>query len=120
MPKFVIKANAQSDDGSIFIEFDAEPWFKQALDKDIFALARNGWGGCYPADQVVTDSSSWVPKLADMLRFLELNNALKHDRRQELGFECLVDTDDAWNWLRENRMSLYNQMVDLVEKGRMV
>lgn len=51
---FKIKAEVHTDDHIYEVNFDAEPWFAQASDKEILEVAECGWGGDYP----------WLPSIS--------------------------------------------------------
>ena len=99
----MIKAEAHSDDHAFEVEFDAAPWFEQAGNKEVYALARCGWGGDYPADAVADFMRDRVAELTDMFKYLEAV-AFKRDNP---GFECHVDETQAMEWLKFHRPDLF-------------
>ena len=73
-------------------EFDCTPWFEQAADEDIVALADCGWGGDYPADQVAEyfEYNNHYPEIVALFQY------------KRSGFECHVNETEAVAWLRVN------------------
>jgi len=100
-----IRAECHSDDRNIEVEFDAAPWFRKASTKAMFALTQCGWRGDYPADDVAHFEAGKNKEVAFMFRYLEMmsNNPCKKDC---MGFECSVNSEDAIGWLRDNRPKL--------------
>jgi hypothetical protein len=86
-------------------EFDARPWFEQAADDEIQALARCGWGGDDPADAVAAFCSDRDDALGRLFLYLSLirDGPSKKDCCR---FECHVDPGQALAWVREHRPSL--------------
>ena len=111
----MIRANAHSDDHRYSVEFDATPYFEQASGKEIQKLAACGFRGDYPSDAVAqfiadaeldAQSLAWQKhkhKIEDsplnqMFAYIDLIPAGDDQR----GFECSVNEDDVWAWLRGN------------------
>jgi hypothetical protein len=93
--KATIQAEVHSDYRRHQVSFDALKWFEQAAEAQIVELARCGWGGDYPADEVAKffeDENEAIDKLLDHCRDSD-----------ESGFECQVDESDARVWLKEHR-----------------
>ena len=103
-----IKAEAHSDDYVIEVDFDATPWFAQASDEEIAALAAIDWGGDYESDEVA-DYCSDVPGLVRLFDYLDniRDDPMKKDC---CGFECHVDEESALNWLQQYRPLLWQQL----------
>jgi hypothetical protein len=98
--KQTIPAEVHTDCHTAQARFDAEPWFNQASDQAILALAECGWGGDYPADEVAeffsdTKRNKEVEDVFHTLRILR--------RKEDIGFECHVEEEPAMAWLRQNR-----------------
>jgi hypothetical protein len=105
----LIPAEAHSDDHVIKIEFDALPWFEQATDQAILALAGCDWGGDYPADEIVYYLDETVPDLSRLIVHLEIiaNDPAKKDCR---GFECHIDEARALEWLKSHRRFIWAEL----------
>lgn len=95
-----IRAEAHSDDHKFDHTFDATPWFAVARPEEIFALAKCGWGGDYPADAVAQFMGRIERPLETMFTYLTA--------RDDGGFECHVDTGDAMTFLKEARPEVYD------------
>ena len=94
----MITAEVHSDDHIYKVTFDAQPWFEQANDKEILALADVEWGGDYESDYVAKffeDSNDEITSLFDYCV-----------RSDQFGFECNVDEAAALAWIRLNRPEL--------------
>ena len=102
-----ITAETHSDDYRVEVPFDAEPWFAQASDAEIVALAACGWGGDYPADAVAQWMSDVDPEVAALFDYLESVNAHRDPGTDPCGFECYVNDDAARVWLQTKRPALY-------------
>src|SRR5947207_601044 len=100
----MIQATVHTDDHAREVEFDAAPWFEQATDDDIRALADCAWGGDYPADAVAQFFEGKDEDIGDLFAYLghanEARTAMLADR---IGFECHVDQDEALAWLKGRR-----------------
>jgi len=93
----MIKAEIHSDDHHMQHDFDATPWFKQASDEEIIALAKCGWRGDYAADVVAlhTPDNEGIERVLIYVR-----------SQDEMGFEVVVDADQAIAWVQEHRTPL--------------
>jgi len=93
-----IPAEVHSDDWVYEAKFDALPWFQQASDDEIKALADIDWGGNHEADEVARfcDDDADVKAVFDYL-----------DHRQDQGYECHVDGDKALAWFKDNKPDLW-------------
>lgn len=107
----MIKAEAHSDDRNVEVEFDVTPWFQQASDGEIRELARCGWGGDYPADEVARFFETKTREMTRLFEYLELvrEDWSKKDLR---GFECHVDPEDAMQWLKKKRQRLNTELAE--------
>lgn len=92
-----VRAECHTDDYAFEYDFDAAPWFEQATDEQIIALANCGWGGDYPADDVARFVSDDDDRLGLLFRYTQTANR---------GFECHVNDGDAGRWLTEHRPQL--------------
>jgi len=100
--EFVVPAEAHSDDRKIEIDFDAEPWFAQASDGEIEALAKIGWGGDYEADRVADHFEGGAT--SRLFSCLALEPTMPDG--DTVGYECHVESDAAAAWIRANRPAL--------------
>jgi hypothetical protein len=101
---FIVPAEVHSDDYEQETKFDALPWFQQASDEEIVALAKCEWGGDYPADAVAQHLSDSDPEIQTVLEWAE-----DHDG---IGFECHVEEAAARKWIAENKPHLLPQIGD--------
>jgi hypothetical protein len=100
---FSIPAEVHSDDHAAEASFDAAPWFRQASDQDIKDLIECGFRGDYPADEV----AQWEANVTANEEVIEVFTYVCTRRNvADIGFECSVDEDAAFNWLRANRLNL--------------
>lgn len=99
-----IAAECHTDDRVYEVNFDARPWFEQASEEEILDLARCGWGGNYPSDQVAIDSAEWSDEVSEMFRYIYRKNS--KGLGDTIGFECHVESKDAYKWLEANRPGL--------------
>jgi hypothetical protein len=102
-----IEAEAHTDDRVHEVPFDAVHWFTQASDEDILALAKDGWGGDYSADQVAqwTEANGHIG-LEALFGYLERVAST----RKSCGFECHIVEADARPWLEKNRPEVFKQL----------
>src|SRR4051794_32857965 len=95
-----ISARAHSDDRAIEISFNAYPWFAQAVDAEILALADKGWGGCDPADEVAQFMETQDSEVDRLFTFLSTHPRMSNG--DTVGFECYVEEDETVSWIKEN------------------
>lgn len=102
----MITAQAYSDDRNVEVIFDCFEFFENASNEEIIQLARCGWGGDIPSDQVAISMADKVPDLAKMFTYLEIiaKDPLKKNCN---GFECHVDEPQAKKWVQEYRPDLF-------------
>lgn len=98
-----IKAEVHDDGHRIKAEFDARRWFDQASDNEILELARCGWGGNYPADEVACFMEDHDEEVAKVFAVVEACQD---------GFECHVDEQDALRWLAKNRAYVHGKLTE--------
>ena len=95
----MIRAEVHSDDHVAEANFDATTWFEQASNEEIRALAEISWGGDMESDAVAqffnTDSERDV---AFVFTYVQ--------HKQDVGYECHVDSKDALRWIDVNRPHL--------------
>ena len=100
-PQAVIKAEVHTDDGLDQAYFDATLYFADpdTTDGDLLELARCGFKGDYPADDV---ARYFDGKNADVTALFRHHHDLVGTPR-ETGFECHVDPEDALMWIRKHK-----------------
>jgi len=98
-----IRAEAHSDDRIIEVEFDVTPWFEQASDAEIKALTACGFGGDYPADNVIEFMNDLGHE--DARRLFEYLENMRGTRNAP-GFGCNVSEGDTKVWIAANRPHL--------------
>ncbi len=103
-----IPAECHSDDGRYEAVFDARPWFEQASDAEILALADVGWGGDYAADAVARFLEDQDADLDRVFDYLSRGPTLANGN--PVGFECHVEPEPALRWLREHRPPLAQRL----------
>ena len=94
----IIRGEVKSDDCVKQAIFNAIPWFEQAADDDICALAACDFGGDYPADDVARFISGDDESVASVLDYCTCVDGI--------GFECHLDTFYAQKWIEDNRPDL--------------
>lgn len=98
-----ISAACHTDDYRYDIPaFDATPWFIIASDREIRQLIEDGFGGNYTADGIAEDARDYDVQVRAMFAYLE-NLPDSYELR---GFECHVDEEQAFAWLKHNRPHL--------------
>jgi hypothetical protein len=98
----MIRAFCYTDDRRYEVDFDATPWFEQATNLAIVALAAQDFGGDYTADDVAIWTSQTNEALAELLDYA--NNP-----RFSQGFECHVDEALATLWVEQHRAYLLDR-----------
>ena len=105
---FVIEAEVHSDDHVIEVSFDAEAWFTSATDEEIIELAETGWGGDYAADDVAQSLEEFNLEIEQLFDYVFIrNHGGGNTRRDAIGFEVHIKEEDAIEWLKNNRASVY-------------
>ena len=107
-----IIAEVHSDDRVFEVDFDATPWFRQASNDEIIALAEIGWGGDSEADEVAEFCEAGNNEITEMFSYLRRLSG----RRNACGSECHVDEDSAMDWIRTNRPELASKIEGTSEK----
>lgn len=105
--KLTIKAECHSDDHAVEVTFDAVPFFKKASYEKILALAKCGWGGDYPADEVAIYMAGKNKEVKDMFTYVEARR-----KQADVGFECHVDKVETLSWLLKNRPRIHAKLMD--------
>jgi hypothetical protein len=106
MNKLKVGAECHSDDHAVEVSFDAIPFLKQAKSKNIIALAKCGWSGDYPADEVAIYMAGQNKDIADMFKYIEIRN-----RISDIGFECTMNEEDAMAWLKKNKPVIHSKIL---------
>ncbi len=96
-PKFIIPAEAHSDDRKVEVKFDAVHWFRRASIRAVVALAGCNWRGDYPADHVAEWEANRNPEMKRLFDYLEIVNK----DSTVCGFECSIDEKAAVEWLEK-------------------
>ena len=111
----MISAIADTDDFAIILEFDATPFFEQASDEDLVALAECDWGHDYPADEVANFMrDSGDKNFVKFFTYLDIKNEFRGDSDMT-GFEVKVNRGEALDWLttfRPGVLAQINQQVN--------
>lgn len=114
---FLIPAKVRTDDDKLSADFDAQPFFEQAIDVDLIELVRQGCGGDFAADYVAEYMQNHDEGVKNVFIYLR-------GRPQQFGEPvlsvCHVNEQAALAWLRVNRPSLWAQLVedDLVDSAQ--
>lgn len=104
-----IPADAHSDDSVMEVSFDALPWFEQASDDEIVALAKVDWGGDQEADQVAIFCQDHNNDLNAMFNYIDkLKNLKSH--KDMCGFECHVEEGPVMEWLRTHKYVVWSRI----------
>jgi hypothetical protein len=103
----MIKAECHSDDRCVEVDFDATPWFEKASEKEVMSLFRCGWRGDYPSDAVAHFMADLNESIAEMFLYLGIRA-----KKEEIGFECSVNEEDAMIWLKANRVAWWASIVE--------
>jgi hypothetical protein len=104
--KMEIPAECHSDDGVVECSFDAVSWFRGAVAKEILDLAKCGWGGDYPADEIAISMAKQDEDIAFMFNYIEY----KKRHESDIGFECHVQETEAMAWLEKNRRLIFKKI----------
>jgi hypothetical protein len=104
----MIHATCHTDDFLYDVAFDATPWFLQASDNQILALAAIDWGGDYAADEVALFTRHREENLKALFDYLDRQPRV--GGRDAVGFECHVDGDEAEAWLRQHRPTVHARL----------
>jgi hypothetical protein len=94
-PPIVVHAYIISDDQDHRVDFDAGPWLMKASLNQLVDLAKCGYRGDYPADQVAQDLSRENSELDDFFGAVTC------------GFEVIINPWDADHFLSVNRPREY-------------
>src|SRR5262249_2582738 len=97
-----IYASAQSADHTLEVAFDASPYFREADEAEIAALAQAGWTHGAAATAVARRCAPEDGTLTTLFTYLELYN---HGRQKAavVGLECTIESESAVAWLQAAR-----------------
>lgn len=109
-----IRAEAHSDDRVFEVSLNAVPWFQQASEQEVLNLARCGWGGGEASDLVVESFIGKDVQVDEMFGYLHLIRDSR-EKKDQCGFECTVNKEDALSWLARNRPTLAALLSDADE-----
>lgn len=102
----MISAKVHTDDRVFEISFDAEPWFAQATEQDIFDLASCGWGDDYPSDDIAMWFADSISDIDEMFSYIERVDGTV----RKTGFECYINVGDVMKWLDVNNYDLAKKL----------
>jgi hypothetical protein len=107
-----VSASANSDDNVVSASFNAAPWFAQASDEEIFALAAVDFCNDYPADGVANHFYG-AAGYEDVTRLFDyLGGHPKTMTNEAVGFEVEIDKYQAFAWIKERRPDLFETAVE--------
>ena len=99
----MINATLRSQDGILKFTFDATPWFAQASDHELFALATAGWVSSPAPDDLVQDLGADNPQAAAVIEEMELPRLPDGTAAT---IKVHIEEIAAGGWLVENRPAL--------------
>ena len=106
---FTIPAEVHTDDHKATAKFDALPYFMQASEEEIVELARCGFGGDYPADNVAEHMSDLNEQVGRVFTYLGFE---PENMGEKVGFECHIEEAPALAWLKANSPKTYQRLID--------
>lgn len=113
-----IEAEVTSDDRRARAVFDAAPWFVQASEEELDALAQIEFRGDYAADAVAEfiRDHALSEDVTKVFEYLDAVN--EHTRRGEsVGFEVHVQWKPAWQYLRAFRYPFFCRQLLVMRFG---
>lgn len=111
----IIPANCRTDDGKVSIDFDAVQWFRQATFEEIRKLILCEFMCDYPADAVAHYMADIDKRVDEMFTYLEIVS--RNQTRDFMGFECRIDKDAAWRWLKKFYPNMSRKLERAVENA---
>jgi len=111
--RLTVSAEVHTDNHRREVEFDATPWFIQAADEEILALAAIGWKNDAEADEV----AEYVEQLRHdvdvngLFSYLEQANNDSSMLDDNIGFEVSVDRASALSYCRAFRYAVYVRII---------
>lgn len=97
-----VSASVHSDDWVYDVSFDATPYFEASSDETLAGLLDTDFAHSYEADYValafIYEDDEDVPYNSDIAVLMDYVH-----ERDGLGFEVIVDRDEALAWLRTHR-----------------
>ncbi len=100
-----VKAEVHSDDHAVTVSFNAAPWFEQATDAEILALAECDWANDYPADAVAQFMADLDHRVHRLFEYLDFAPRMPFSN-DVVGYCCSVDPETAAAWIAIHRPSL--------------
>jgi len=103
----IVQSHVYADDYLFDATFDTIPWFEQAADEEILALAKTNFGGGPEADAV----AEWFEKkLRRVEVVLEYCQHTTTGPGPIVGFTTEIDPKTAMAWIREHRPHLIDKL----------
>lgn len=114
---FTVSAEVWSDDARVRAKFDATPWFAEATDEELIALAGQGWWRCEEADEVAqyVEGTQVNPEVNDVFEYLQITNKNASMYADPVGFEVEVSTEGAMQYCRAFRYPVFVKLM-LIER----
>lgn len=111
-----VAATVHSDDKEVDAKFDASPWFEQATEDNILDLARDQYKHEASSDVIAEFMTDRDPKVKDVMNYVaERNVRLREVGDEAEGFGCVVDEDQALEWVEKNRPYLLPKLAEIKE-----
>lgn len=111
-----VAATVHSDDKEVDAKFDASPWFEQATEDNILDLARDQYKHEASSDVIAEFMADRDPKVKDVMNYVaERNVRLREAGDEAEGFGCVVDEDQALEWVEKNRPYLLPKLAEIKE-----
>jgi hypothetical protein len=101
----MIETEIHDDERRTQSTFDSTPWFEQASDDEIVALAKIGWGGDTEADQVglfFEDDEIGTP--------CTVPSVFRTSMVLDVGYEVSINEEHARAWVQTNRPHLMEKI----------
>ena len=98
----VVPAEVHTDDLVFQIDFDAEPFLRNADDANLRALRAYGWGCDETADRLAIEREPYLEEIARMFKYLDAIQQ-QPSKKDESGFEVIIDVEAAEQWVRAHR-----------------
>jgi hypothetical protein len=105
----MIRTECHTVDDVMRVEFDATPWFEEADEQSILALAGRDWSGEWVADALETRPG--YEQLRELLRYAR--DRLRQENLEYPSwptFICKVAGSDAVAWLQRNRPDVADRL----------
>jgi hypothetical protein len=106
----MVRAAALAGGGTVRAKFDASGFFEQAIDREIVALAIEGWRG--PGACEVARHCAATADFPELLAVVEMGDLAGRDT-----LEVEVYGPDALKWLREHRPDIVAGIESVTGRG---